>query len=40
MRIILPDPAKSGLEGGAWIDRYDYKNKEKTHYHCEKLRVR
>ena len=27
MRIILSDPAKSGLEGGAWIDGYDYQNK-------------
>ena len=25
--------AKSGLEGGAWIDGYDYPNKDKTfHY--------
>ena len=29
MRIILSDPAKSGLEGGAWIDGYDYQNKDK-----------
>ena len=29
MRIILSDPAKSGLEGGAWIDGYDYQNKKK-----------
>ena len=29
MRIILSDPAKSGLEGGAWIDEYDYQNKDK-----------
>ena len=33
MRILLSDPAKSGLEGGAWIDGYDYQNKDKTHYH-------
>ena len=29
MRIILSDPAKSDLEGGAWIDGYDYQNKDK-----------
>ena len=36
MRIILSDPAKSGLEGGVWIDGYDYQNKDKKHYHYEK----
>ena len=36
MRIILSDPAKSGAEDGAWIDGYDYKDKDKTHYHYEK----
>ena len=30
MRIILSDPAKSGLEGGVWIDGYDYQKKEKN----------
>ena len=30
MRTILSDPAKSGLEGGAWIDEYDYQNKDKN----------
>ena len=32
MRMILSDPAKSGLEGGAWIDGYDliYQNKDKN----------
>ena len=30
MRIILSDPAKRGLEGGAWIDGYDYQNKDKN----------
>ena len=30
MRIILSDPARSGLEGGAWIDGYDYQNKDKN----------
>ena len=30
MRIILSDPAKSVLEGGAWIDVYDYQNKDKN----------
>ena len=36
MRVLLSDPAKSGLEGGAWIDGYDYQNKDKKHYHYEK----
>ena len=30
MRIILSDPAKSGLEDGAWIDGYDYQSKDKN----------
>ena len=34
--MILSDPAKSGLVDGAWIDGYDYQNKEKKHYHYEK----
>ena len=33
MRIILSDPAKSDLEGGAWINGYDYQSKDKKHYH-------
>ena len=37
MRIILSDPAKSGTEDGAWIEGYDYQNKDKIHYHFEKL---
>ena len=36
MKIILSDPAKSGMEGGAWIDVYDYQKKDKKHYHYEK----
>ena len=28
MKIISSDPAKSGLEGGAWTDKYDYQNKD------------
>ena len=32
MRIILSDPAKNGLEGGAWIDGYDYQNKVKNFF--------
>ena len=38
MRILCPDQAKSGLEGGTWTDGYDYKNKDKKtkHYHYEK----
>ena len=30
MRIILSDPAKSGLEGGAWINEYEYQDNDKT----------
>ena len=30
MRILLSDPAKRGLEGGAWIDGYDNQNKDKN----------
>ena len=30
LRFILSDPAKSGLESGAWIDGYDYQNTD-TH---------
>ena len=30
MRIILSDPAKSDLEGGACTDGYDYQNKDKN----------
>ena len=37
MRIIISVPAKSSLEGGAWTDGYDYQNKDKKHYHYEKL---
>ena len=33
MRIILSDPAKSGMKGGAWIDGYDYQNKDKKNNH-------
>ena len=28
LRFVLSDPAKSGLENGAWIDGYDYQNKD------------
>ena len=28
LRFVLPDPAKSGLEISAWIDGYDYQNKD------------
>ena len=27
---LLSDPAKSGLESSAWVDGYDYQNKDKT----------
>ena len=28
--MVLSDPAKSSLESGAWIDGYDYQNKDKN----------
>ena len=28
-KMIKLDPAKSGLESGAWIDEYDYQNRKK-----------
>ena len=34
--MVLSDTAKSGLKSGAWVDEYDYQNKDKTHYHYEK----
>ena len=34
----LSDPAKSGLESGAWIDAYDYQNRQKTLPLC-KIRI-
>ena len=38
LRFVLSDPAKSSLESSAWIDGYDYQNKDtqKNHYHYEK----
>ena len=27
--MVLSDPAKSGLESGAWEDGYDFENKDK-----------
>ena len=35
--MLLSDQAKSGLESGAWVDGYDYQNKDKKYYHYEKL---
>ena len=35
--MVLSGPAKSGLENSAWIDGYDYQNKDKKHYHYEEL---
>ena len=38
LRFVLSDPAKSSLESGAWIEGYDYQNKDthtKKHYHYE-----
>ena len=34
--MVALAPTKSGLERGAWIDRYNYQNKEKTNYRYEK----
>ena len=34
--MVSSDPTKSGLEGGAWVDGYEYKNEDKEHYHYEK----
>ena len=28
LRFVLSDPAKSSLESSAWIDGYDYQNKD------------
>ena len=28
LRFVLYDPAKSSLESSAWIDGYDYQNKD------------
>ena len=38
LRFVLSDPAKGSLESSAWIDGYDYQNKDtqKKHYHYEK----
>ena len=35
--MVLSDPGISGLKRGACVDEYDYQNKDKTHYHYEKL---
>ena len=40
MRIILSDPAKCDLEGGACTDGYDYQNKDKKTLPLRKIRVR
>ena len=37
MRIILSDLAKSGREGGAWIDGYDYQSKDKKKIPLRKI---
>ena len=39
MRIILSDPAKSGLEGCAWNDGYDNQNKDKNNTITKKKSV-
>ena len=28
--MVLSDPAKSGLEGGAWVGRYDFESEYKN----------
>ena len=28
--MVLSETAKSGLESGAWVDGYDYQNKDKN----------
>ena len=28
--MVLSDPAKSGLESNAWVDGYNYQNKDKS----------
>ena len=30
LMFVLSDSAKGGIESGAWIDGYDYQNKDKT----------
>ena len=35
--MVLSDPTKSGLQSDAWIDGYDFQNKDTKHYHYEKL---
>ena len=39
LRFVLSDPAKSGFESGAWIDGYDYQNRDthKKHNHYGKI---
>ena len=38
LRFVLSDPAKSSLESSAWIDGYDYQNKDtQKNYHYEKI---
>ena len=31
--MVISDPAKSGLESGAWVDGCNTQNKNKKHYH-------
>ena len=38
LRFVLSDPGKSSLESSAWVDGYDYQNKDtQKHYHYEKI---
>ena len=36
--MVLSDLAKGGLESGAWVDGYDFENKDK-HFTITKIRV-
>ena len=37
-RFVLSDPVKSSLESSAWIDEYDYQDKDtQKHYYYEKI---
>ena len=34
--MVSSDQTKSGPESGAWVDGYNYQNKDKKHYHYKK----
>ena len=37
--MVLSETAKSGLESGAWVDGYDYQNKDKNTLPLRKIGV-